>query len=134
VFYPGPGEGFATRRGGVALPFVHIGPGTYDAWVQGGFGPGIRLMIGTGAVGDAFRDLGLQSQWNRLGRVEVEETDPAFAVVGLGKPFWQAGSKRSDITGPLVFVPVGETAAPERVPAEDARSLCGRKLDWVELN
>ncbi|MEA2407050.1 MAG: hypothetical protein QOE69_1169 [Thermoleophilaceae bacterium] len=134
VFYPGPTEGFATRRGGVALPFVHIGPGNYDVWIQGGFGPGIRLMLGTRAVGDAFRDLGLHSGWQHLGMVLVEERDPAFAVVGLGKPFWQAGSRRLDVTGPLVFVPAGQTGAPERIPAGKARSLCGRKLDWVELN
>lgn len=132
-FVPGPAEGFATRRGGVALPFVHIEPGTYDAYVQGSFGPGVRLMIGTRTVGDAYRDLGLHSGWTSLGRVLVEEEDPALAVVGLGKPWWQAGSKRSDVTGPLLFTPVGVRRRLERVPGSRARSLCGRKLDWVEL-
>jgi hypothetical protein len=38
-----------------------------------------------------------------------------------------------DVTGPLVFVPAGQVGDPERVPTDEARSLCGRKLDWVEL-
>ena len=135
AFGPGPAEGFASRRGGVALPFADLEPGSYDTWIQGGFGPGVRLMIGAQPVGDAFGDLGLHSQWVHLGTLEVEEPDPALAVVGLGKPWWQAGSRRADTTGPLLFAPAGaaEDGAPERIAAGEERSVCGRDLDWLEL-
>ena len=133
TFGPGPAEGFASRRGGVALPFAELEPGTYEAWIQGGFGPGVRLMIGAEAVGDAFGDLGLHSQWTLLGTLEVEEPDPALAVVGLDKPWWQAGSRRADTTGPLLFAPSGGPGAPEEVAAGDERSVCGQDLDWLEL-
>ena len=133
TFGPGPAEGFASRRGGVALPFADLEPGSYDTWIQGGFGPGVRLMIGAQPVGDAFGDLGLHSQWTHLGTLEVEEPDPALAVVGLSKPWWQAGSRRADTTGPLLFAPAGAETTAERIAPGRERSVCGRDLDWLEL-
>jgi len=133
TFVPGPVRGFVQRRGGVALPFLKIGPGAYDVFVQGGFGPGIRVQIGARKIGDAFGDLGLHSGWHRLGSVDVKQPDPALAVVGLEKPWWQSGSRRLDTTGPLVFVPSPSRRRVEEVDGSKARSLCGRMLDWIEL-
>jgi hypothetical protein len=132
-FIPGPEPGFANRRGGVALPFMKLRPGTYEVFVQGGFGPGIRVQLGVRGIGDAFGDLGLHSGWHHLGGVEVESAGPALAVVGLEKPWWQSGSHRSDITGPLVFVPTPTNRRVAELPGSEARSLCGRTFDWIEL-
>jgi hypothetical protein len=132
-FAPGPTPGFATRRGGAAIPFPKITPGTYDVWVQGSFGLGIGLQLGASTVGTAFGDLGLESGWHSLGPVEVTAPDPLFGVVGLHKRWWQSGSQRADVTGPLVFVPMSSEPRIAEVDGGRARSLCGRTLDWIEL-
>jgi hypothetical protein len=132
-FGPGPAPGFAARRGGVALPFAELDPGRYTAFIQGAYGRGGRLMIGNAPVGDVFGDLGLHSGWHPLGTVVVQRADPVLAFVGLNKPWWQAGSHRGDVTGPLVFVEDYGRMRLSELPGSRARSLCGRTLDWLEL-
>jgi hypothetical protein len=131
-FVPGPAPGEATRRGGVALTFSSIRPGDYDVWIQGSFGPGLRVMWGLLSIGHAFGDLGLHSGWTQLGRIRFDRV-PELVAVGETKPWWQAGTKRLDTTGPLVFVPVGERATTETVPPNRIDSLCGKRADWLEL-
>jgi hypothetical protein len=89
-------------------------------------------MWGLLPIGIAYGDLGLHSGWTWLGRVRFNRT-PELVAVGEHKPWWQAGSKRLDTTGPLVFVPVRERASVETVPPSRIESLCGRRVDWLEL-
>jgi hypothetical protein len=35
--------------------------------------------------------------------------------------------------GPLTLAPVADTEAVDEVDPADARSLCGRPLDWIEI-
>jgi hypothetical protein len=131
-YFHGPGLGEATRRGGVALTYAVVKPGEYDVWIQGSFGPGLSLMWGLLNIGTAYGDLGLHSGWTELGRVRFD-TRPEIVAVGGHKPWWQAGSTQFDTTGPVAFVPVGDGPSVRKVPPERIDSLCGRRVDWLEL-
>ena len=131
-FVPGPAPGEATRRGGVALTYASVQPGDYNVWIQGSFGPGVRLMWGLTPVGTAFGDLGLHSGWHYLGTIRFDRR-PDLVAIGEHKPWWQAGSRRLDTTGPLVFVPTSEHARFETVPPDRIDSLCGHRVDWLEI-
>jgi hypothetical protein len=125
--------GFISRRKGQAAVKASLAPGSYDAWIQGSFATGVRLFVDGSAYGDVFADLGPLSGWHPLGRVAVQTRPAQVVLVSLSKPWWQSGSKRPDLTGRLVFVRRGEPSTMVTVQPERARSLCGRRLDWVEL-
>jgi len=54
-------------------------------------------------------------------------------VTGLGRPWWQSGSRREDTNGKLAFEPASDRHRVIEVPGRDGRRLCGRRLDWVEF-
>lgn len=126
-------SGFVSRRGGVADVTASLRPGRYDAWIQGSFATGVRLVVDDTAYGEVFNDLGLFSGWHPLGRVAVRGRRAEVVLISLDKPWWQSGSKRPDVTGRLVFVRHGEPSRTITVQPERARTLCGRRLDWLEL-
>ena len=124
---------FVGRRGGVADVTASLPPGRYDAWIQGSFAKGVRLVVDETGYGEVFGDLGLMSAWHPLGRVAVRARRANVVLFSLDKPWWQSGSKRPDFTGRLVFVRRGGPSRTITVQPERARTLCGRRLDWIEL-
>jgi hypothetical protein len=128
-----PPPGFVSRRGGVAAVTASLAPGAYDAWIQGSFATGVRLVVDGTGHGEVFADLGLPSGWHPLGRVAIGARRADVALISLTKPWWQSGSKRPDLAGRLVFVRRGGRARTITVQPERARTLCGRRLDWIEV-
>jgi len=124
---------FISWRGAVASTEPALSPGSYDAYIQGSFGPGVRLSINDRTIGETFGDLGLQDGWQRLGTVVAGASASKAVLRGLDKPWWQAGSKRSDVVGPLAFSPLARETEIVEVGARASSRLCGRELDWIEL-
>jgi hypothetical protein len=125
--------GFLSRRGGGAGVTAVLEPGSYDAWIQGSFAAGVRLFVDGTGYGTAYGDLGVPSGWHPLGRVEVRDRRALVTLSSLSKPWWQSGSERPDLTGRVVFVRRSGPSRTITVQPERARTLCGRRLDWVEL-
>lgn len=121
------------RWGGRAGTRRALPAGTYTAWIQGGFGPGVRLNVDGRPVGDVFGDLGLPDAWHRFGELTLRGGEHAFELSALAKPRWQSGWMQPDITGRLVLVRAGEQRTVTPVPTPRARSLCGERVDWLEL-
>jgi hypothetical protein len=129
---PGVTPGTIVRRGGFAVVTPHLPAGRYTAWIQGEFAPGVRLYSGGDAVGEAKADLGQQDQWLRLGTFSVPSVGAPEVLIGLQRRWWQASSRRPDVTGPVAFEPADYAVRTRIVPGARWRSLCGRRLDWVE--
>ena len=129
----GPVEGFLVQQGGFSIATPAARPGRYEAYLQGSVGSGQRLYIGTRVVGEAFGDLGLIDAWQPLGPVLVQRPRPRLFLTGLEKPWWQSGSTRPNVVGPLALVRERREPAIERVPAAASRKLCGRRVDWLAL-
>lgn len=128
-----PTKGFVTLRSGFAITSPDLKPGSYGVWAQGSFGSGVRVSLDGNRLGETFNDLGLQDSWQPIGEARVRKPHSDFVVLALQKPWWKSGSRRHDIVGPLAFV--GQTLAPRTVSVKPDRlsSLCGKRLDWVEL-
>ena len=131
VELPPPGQ--INRRDGVAASRARLERGTYSAWIQGSFGPGVRLFVDGQAYGEVFGDLALPSAWHSLGDVRSNGDPLDVRVLPLDKPWWQSGSQRSDLTGSVVFEPAGAEPALRRFEPRELQSLCGERLDWLEL-
>ena len=129
-----PPPGFVSRRGGgQAAVTKSLAPGHYDAWIQGSFAAGVRLSVDGAAYGEVFADLGLPSGWHPLGRVATRARRAHVSLTSLDKPWWQSGSKRPDLAGRLVFARRGGPSRMITVQPQRSRTLCGRRLDWLEL-
>lgn len=125
--------GFVDRRGGVSLSEPGPLRGNYAVWIKGSYGPGVRVFAGRQRIGDIFGDLGLPSEWHRVGSLRVTSKQPDIVQLSLEKPWWQSGSRRSDLQGPLAFVRLPDKPVVKTINPGRAEQLCGRSLDWIEL-
>jgi hypothetical protein len=129
-----PTEGFVSWRSGFAIARKPpLDRGRYTAYLQGSFGPGIRVYIGEKQLGEAFGDLGIQDGWQPLGVATVKRNEPTVVLLGLEKSALRPGSRRYDMVGQLAFVPEPENRKVTDLDGRRARELCGKRLDWVEL-
>jgi hypothetical protein len=123
-------------RGGEASTVASLPPGRYTAWIQGAFGPGVRLYAksgaASGAVGEVHGDLGSPDGWFDLGQVDGGP-NVTLTLIGLTPSRLIAGSRHFNLIGPLVVQPVSPAPHIERVPAGAAGRLCGRSVDWLEV-
>ena len=129
----GPVEDWSFRRGGTGVILTRLEPGRYDVWLEGSFSPGVRLLLGKQKIGEALNDLGVHDQFLRLGTIDVKRDDPRLDYLGLRRNWWLSGSRQLDLVGPVAFVKQPSTRRVEQVDPADARRLCGKPLDWVEL-
>ena len=109
--------------------------GRYSVYIQGSFGPGVRVHANGQPVGETFGDLGIQDAWQPLGKMTTSRKETSIVLVGLEKSNLRPGSRRYDITGPLAFV--REPAArddqrarrpPRQKPLRQAARLGGAPL------
>lgn len=129
--------GFVAATGGVAGGVVKPPPGRYSVWIEGSFGPGVRVSADTGAGYRILRevrdDLGLPWGYQPLGALDVTGRT-RFALLGLTPPVWLSGSRHFNLVGSLVLQRL--TPAPKiiRLPANQVGRLCGSSIDWLELD
>jgi hypothetical protein len=126
-----PSPQIAKREGGAAAHTVRLRSGRYVAWLQGSFGPGVRLYIDGRPSGDVVQDLGLPDGWFRLGEFRARR-ETTFVLLGLERSRLLAGSEHSELVGPLVVARAAEPRV-ESVQPNDLDRFCGREVDWIEL-
>jgi hypothetical protein len=104
--------------------------GRYRVWMYGTSGRPIEGFVDGRRVG-SFKDVNSPGQWNDVATVSLTR---GRHVLGIKRPGGSLapGDAYAGRLGPLVLQPL----APERletVRPADARTLCGRALDWVEI-
>jgi hypothetical protein len=70
--------------------------------------------------------------WHLAGEVTIGRRAPTFTIAGLNRPNLLSGSHWKDLTGPVAFELVPERRRVTEIPADSARELCGKRLDWVD--
>lgn len=130
--------------------FVPVGPGIVEVrtslatgarvrvWLEGSFSRGVEVEIDGRRVGGISYEPGNAGQYLELGRLSLVAGPHRVRVVRGGGDLRpgnggapQAGGSH---IGPLVLSPrANEARKVETADPRDARSLCGRSLDWVEV-
>lgn len=129
---------------------VPVGPGALEGWVslpqggrlrlwlEGSFGRGVQVEVDGRYVGGVAYEPGNPGQFLPVGEVSLT---PGRHLVRLtrgggdlrpGNGGGDQGSARH-IGSLVVSPPVNERRAVRLVGPDDARSLCGRSLDWIEV-
>jgi hypothetical protein len=108
------------------------GEGAYTVWVGGSFLGRVEGLVDGGAVGAARHQLEWTGQYIELGSVRLAAgTHGAGLRTSAGG--WRPGSvgEAPFPLGPLV-VATGDDARRVDVAASAARTLCGRRFDWID--
>jgi hypothetical protein len=129
---------FLSIAGGSGSGYVEVRPGSYYAWIAGSLGPGIDLyarpigQAGFARVGSASDDMGLPALWQPIGVAQLQHRT-VIHVTAAHRAWWRASSRHPNIVGPVVFTRVGDATRVVQVPAPRVPSLCGRRIDWLEI-
>lgn len=130
---------FTAGFGGAASNEIDLPAGRWRAWTAGSMGTGVLLHVRAlrdpyfHFAGHADNDNGVPDAWSPTGFVVWGGGKMVVQLSAVTRPFWKAGSQHYNVVGPLVFTREGAGARIVDVPANRARSLCGQRLDWLEL-
>ena len=107
---------------------------TYEIWLGGSVRSGAQLFVDGQPAGEVRHELNNEGQYVRLGEAEL---DPGVheVEVRIAGPDLHPGSAGQD--GELGPLSMSSTDPAQTrlvsVPASRARSLCGRRWDWIEV-
>jgi hypothetical protein len=107
-------------------------PGRYDVWLEGSFLGRFSVAVDGRPVGSARHELEWSGQLVDLGTVRL--VDGAHRIeLRYAYGGWRPGTHglAPFPAGPLVIAPTAAARLVDVAPAR-AKSLCGRRLDWVE--
>lgn len=120
----GPGkvkDSFTVRQGG-----------EHEVWVQGSFGRGYEVSVDNRPVGELRNHLSGRNQYALSGRIRLATGAHAITLERGGGNF-RPGNGGLRMLGPIAIVPRRDDRSVRTVDAREARSLCGRSLDWIEI-
>jgi hypothetical protein len=105
----------------------------YEIWLGGSLAPKVELVVDDEPAGEVRGELNNIGQYVRLGSGELEPGVHRVEVTIGGADLHPGSGGSGGAIGPLVLS--SADAAESRlveVPAAAARSLCGRRWDWIE--
>jgi hypothetical protein len=107
--------------------------GRYTAWLQGSFSRPVQLWIDGRKIGSASYELGPPGQSVPIGELSLRAGSHRISIVVPGKSLAPGVTLANQTLGPLTLVPSSDAQPVGEVDPADARSLCGRSLDWIEI-
>ncbi len=132
-----PGAVVLNDRGDAIDDMVFPVGGRYHVWAEGSFGRRVQFLVDGDEVGSVEYELGNPGQYLEIGDVSVEPGERSVGAVQVGgdlKPGNAGNLAGLRHLGPVVFSPpANEEPEMLRVRPDEWRSLCGRRLDWVEV-
>ena len=132
-----PGSVFLNQVGQASSDLRFPSGGEYRVWVEGSFGRPVHVFVNDQEVGSVQYELGNPGQYLDLGETSIESGERSIRVaqggfdVRPGNGGSLAGLRH---LGPVVFSPpANEEPKTLTVQPGEWRSLCERRLDWVEV-
>ena len=117
---------------GTVETLVHVPvPGRYGVWVGGAFRRELDVLVDGKVVSTNRDQLSHSGQYIPLGEFPLSAGVHRVALRYGGEDLHPGSGEPPFYLGPLVLARP-ETAQVRLVSPRDARSLCGRRLDWVE--
>ncbi len=107
--------------------------GRYDAWLQGSFSQPVQLWIDGHRVGSASYDLGPPGHSVPIGELSLRAGTQKLSIVVPHNSLAPGVTLANQTLGPLTLAPSADAQPVDEVDPADARSLCGRSLEWIEI-
>lgn len=122
------------QQAGAVFGFVNVNqPGRYAVWLQASFIQSFEVWVGPGRVGSVSNALGPAGQFVRVGFVTLGRGRQPVTIVRPGNNLMPGDAGTGWLLGPLILVPQGAQERVGELAPQDARSLCGQSLDWLEI-
>jgi hypothetical protein len=129
VLHPFTEGAVVTQTPGTATRTAAVPAGRYRVWIQGSFGRDVAASVGGRRVG-AVKGVNTAGGWHLVGEATSaggrERLELSRGGGGLSP-----GDGFQGALGPLALEPVARESL-RRVRPADARTLCGRRWDWIE--
>ncbi len=107
-------------------------PGRYDVWLGGSFRRTATALADGRRVGSVTHLLNNDGQFGRLGAVDLGGGSHSVELDYGGSRLSPGSGGLPFALGPLVLGTTTADVPVTYVEPEDARSLCGKRLDWIE--
>jgi hypothetical protein len=109
-------------------------PDRYLVWIEGSFGRGYRVSIDGRTVGSVRYQLSGPRQYASAGSVRVAGGGHTLILLRPGDDLRPGNGGRHRLLGPIVLAPEKDASRAVRiVPPRHWRSLCSKRLDWIEI-
>jgi hypothetical protein len=108
-------------------------PGRYSVWVGGSFLSRLQLSIDGKVVGTRRHELNWPGDFTPIGDAELTAGQHDVTLAYAGPDLHPGSSGNPPFgTGPVVLSRATAALPVMYLPVARARSLCGKRLDWIE--
>lgn len=131
---PDPNELVPSQQSGVVTGLVQVEqPGPYDVWLSGSFSQRFVVWVGRHLLGSVPLDIGPPGQYVRVGQIYLSRGKVPVLIARPKSHLTPGESASTALLGPLVLVRGGSPPPVKEISPDQARSLCGRPLDWLDV-
>jgi hypothetical protein len=103
-----------------------------DFWLKGSFQPVTKLLLDGKLVGEAREELNYAGEYHYFGQAPVSKGKHRLRLEYGGADLHPGSAARGFAVGPLTLSEADSKETIRIIRPDDARSLCGKRLDWVE--
>jgi hypothetical protein len=107
--------------------------GRYQVWVGGSFSRPIEVSVGTHLVGTLRRQVATAGQYLLAGDVNLDAGRQPVIVHRPDGDLSPGNAVGGELLGPVVLVRDGAEPGVTEIAPSQARSLCGKRLEWLEI-
>jgi len=106
--------------------------GGYGSWIGGSIRNRLEAAVDDEPLSDVRHHLDYRGQYTQLGVVELAAGEHVVTLRHSHGGLRPGSGMREAPSGPLVLATTTADVPVTTVSAADARTLCGKSLDWVE--
>ncbi len=122
------------QHAGEAADFVRVAvAGRYQVWVGGSFSRPVKVVVGRQFVGSVSRQIGTAGQYVLVGTVNLTAGEQPVLVDRPPADLLPGNAVGGEMLGPVVLVRGSAPPPVTEVAPSQARSLCGKRLEWLEI-
>lgn len=122
------------QSSGLLLGTVHVSaPGRYQVWLEGSLSRRIVVTIGGQLVGSIRHQIGTAGQFVPVGTVRLGAGNQLVEIQRPPSYYAPGNVVGGELLGPMLLTPDGAAPAVAEIAPRDARSLCGKPLEWLEI-
>lgn len=107
--------------------------GRYEAWLKGSFSRPVQVSIDGRRIGSDSYELGSPGQTVPVGSLDLGAGSHQVSIAVPADNLAPGVALVNQTIGPLMLAPTSDTEPVGEVDPAHARSLCGRRLDWIEI-
>jgi hypothetical protein len=108
-------------------------PGRYEIWIEGSFGRGYDVWVDSRKVGRIDRQLSGRDEYGYVATTKLGRGRSVVMLVRGGGSL-RPGDGVLEMLGPILLTEdLPHADAVRRIPPKQARTLCGKWLDWLEV-